>query len=263
MHVSKDSPLNNLHPVPKLTLLLTLNFIALLMESPIPFIILIVGILFTFKLTRIPFQKFSKFIIVVLIASQAVLISYLLWSEIPGNIIYYKHPWGSYISEMTLLYAATMIMRYTTMLLGSTLVLSATSDRDITYGLVSLRMPYPISFVLTLAFRSVTTFIEDFTKIKDAMILRGTDFEIGSIIAKARKHVNIFLSLLMITLRRVMESSYAVEAKGFAMKRTFLHNYPLKPKDIFAVTLLVSWLILTYIFHQWIGIFDFPGWPWI
>ncbi len=149
------------------------------------------------------------------------------------------------------------------MLLGSTLVLSATSDRDFTYGLTTLRLPYSISFVFTLAFRSMTTFIEDFTKIKDAMILRGTDFQEGSIITKARKHVNIFLSLLMITLRRVMESSYAVEAKGFSTKRTFLHSYPLKPKDVFIVVLLISWLVFTFIFHQWVGIFDFPGWPWI
>jgi energy-coupling factor transport system permease protein len=263
MHVSKDSPLNNLHPLPKLILLLTLNFIALLMESPVPFVILILGLIVTFKITRIPFLHKSKFVIVVLIASQAVLISYLLWSSIPGEIIYVQHSWGSYISEMTLLYAATMIMRYTTMLLGSTLVLSATSDRDITYGLVSLRIPYHVSFVLTLSFRSMTQFIEDFTKIKDAMILRGTDFEKDSIINRARKHVNIFLSLLMITLRRVMESSYAVEAKGFSTKRTYLHFYPLKIIDIFIVTLLISWLILTYIFRQWVGIFAFPGWPWI
>jgi energy-coupling factor transporter transmembrane protein EcfT len=157
----------------------------------------------------------------------------------------------------------TMILRYTCMLLGSTLVLSATNDRDITYGLATMHVPHAITFVLTLAFRSTTIFIEDFQKVRDAMILRGASLDKGSILERTRKYGHIFVSLIVIALRRVMETAYAIEAKGISVpvKRTYLHRYPTGVWDITAAVILVAAIMGSWFGRYWFQVFSFPGWP--
>jgi len=251
-----------LHPLPKVALLLAINFVALIIEAPIPFISLIVLIAVGFKLLRVPLIGLKKFVVVVLIASQAVLISYLLGSSIPGKHVYIAYPWGTYVSEMTLLYAATMIMRYTTMLLGSTLILVTTSDRDIVYGAAALKLPYTLGLMMSLAFRTATIFAEDFIKVRDAMILRGASFHEGPLLERAKKYANVFTSMIVIALRRLMDIAYAIQAKGFgaASKRTYYREYKLKASDAAVTALLVLSVLAAYFLRYSVGVFAFPGW---
>lgn len=261
-YVTRDSPLVRLHPLPKVALLLSINLVALLMEAPIPFICLITLLALGFRLLRVPLIGLKKFVIVVIIASQAVLISYLLGSSIPGKNIYYTYPWGTYISEMTLLYAATMIMRYTTMLLGSTLILATTSDRDIVYGAAALKLPYTLGLMMSLAFRTATIFAEDFMKVRDAMILRGASFHEGPLLERAKKYANVFTSMIVIALRRLMEVAYAVQAKGFGAspKRAYYREYKLKISDIALTLILVATIPSVYFLRYYVGLLAFPGW---
>lgn len=261
-YVTSDSPLVRIHPLPKVALLLSINLVALIIEAPIPFIALITLLAVSFKLMRVPLIGLRKFIIVVIIASQAVLISYLLGSSIQGKHIYITYPWGTYVSEMTLLYACTMIMRYTTMLLGSTLVLATTSDRDIVYGAAALKLPYTLGLMMSLAFRTATIFAEDFMKVRDAMILRGASFDEGPLLQRAKKYSNVFTSMIVIALRRLMEVSYAIQAKGFgaAPKRTFYREYSLRVRDVIIAALLVATIPSAYVLRYYLGIFAFPGW---
>jgi len=252
-----------MHPLPKITLLLAINLVALIVESPVPFILLIALIAIAFIVGKVPVAGFGKFVVVVLIASQAVLISYVLGSAIPGQYVYIRYPWGTYVSEMTLLYAGTMVMRYASMLLGSTLILATTSDRDIIYGFTTLRVPFAIGLALTLAFRTTTIFMEDFVKVRDAMILRGANFFGGSIIARTKRYAHVFTSLIVIALRRVMETTYAIEAKGFSLakKRTYLHRYDTGARDIGLTACLILSVVAVYLLRYQIGVLAFPGWP--
>jgi len=262
VHISKDSPLNLLHPLPKLASILMINTVALIIEAPIPFLILIILVMFAFRIAKVPLMRIWRLIVALVIVSQAVIISYVFTSRIPGKIIY-EFPWGTYVSDMTLLFSLSMIMRYSTMLLGSTLILCTTSDRDITYGISSLKLPYSLAFIFTLAFRSTSIFIDDFAKVRDAMILRGTNFYKGSIVSRARSYAKLLIPLIFIALRRVVEYTYAVEAKGFTVtgKRTYLHRYDVKPRDIAISILLASAALFTFILKYWFGILSFPGWP--
>jgi len=262
-HVSRDSPLNKMHPLPKIALLLAINLVALFNESPVPFVLLIALIAVAFMIGKVPVTGLSKFVVVVIIASQAVLISYLLGSAIPGKSVYIRYPWGTYVSEMTLLYAATMVMRYTSMLLGSTLILATTSDRDIIYGFATLRVPFTIGLMLTLAFRTTTIFMEDFQKVRDAMILRGTNFFEGSIATRTKRYAHVFTSLVVIALRRVMETTYAMEAKGFSLakKRTYLHRYDIGTGDIGLTAFLIFSVVAVYLLRYHFRVLAFPGWP--
>jgi len=261
-YIKSDSPLVRMHPLPKVALLLAINFVALIIEAPIPFILLITLIALGFKLLRVPLIGLKKFVIVVIIASQAVLISYLLGSSIPGKHVYITYPWGTYVSEMTLLYAATMIMRYTTMLLGSTLILVTTSDRDIVYGAAALKLPYTLGLMMSLAFRTATIFAEDFMKVRDAMILRGASFHEGPLLERAKKYANVFTSMIVIALRRLMDIAYAIQAKGFgaAPKRTYYREYRLRISDVVITALLIASVLSAYFLKYSVGILAFPGW---
>jgi energy-coupling factor transport system permease protein len=261
-YVAGDSPLVRLHPLPKVTLLLSVNLVALIIEAPIPLLLLTIMLALSFKLLRVPLIGLKKFVIVVLIASQAVLISYLLGSSIPGSQVYYTYPWGAYVSDMTLLYAATMIMRYTSMLLGSTLILATTTSRDIVYGAAAFRLPHTIALMMSLAFRTTTIFVEDFIRVRDAMILRGANFSEGSILERARKYANVFTSMIVIALRRIMEIAYALQAKGFgaAPKRTYYREYKLRISDVVITLTLIAGVLCAYVLRYYVGFLAFPGW---
>ena len=262
-YASAESPLNRVHPLVKFTLLFTFNLTALFLESPIPLLILMLTIISLYKIGRVPFKNVKAFILVVIIASQAVLISYLLGSSIEGNVTYIKYPWGTYVTEMTLLFAVTMILRYTCMLLGSALIFWTTSVTDILYGLATMRAPHSLIFVLTLSLRSTSIFVEDYKRVHDAMVLRGADFKKGSILDRTRTLANLFIALIVIALRRVMEIAYACEAKGISApgKRTYLHRYPIGYREIIATIMLISIIVFAWVGRFQIGIFSFPGWP--
>lgn len=202
IYVPRESPIHRLHPLAKLVMLVAVNVVALVIEAPIGFLVAIALILVGFKVAGIPIARLARFLVLIFLVMQGVMVSYILASRIPGNIVLWRTPWGTYVSDMTLLYAFSMVLRFFTMLVGSTLVLASTRDRDIVYGLTSIGVPYPVCFVLNLAFRTMSVFLDDFFKVRDAMILRGTDFSKGSIVERVRKYVYMGVPLALLTIRK-------------------------------------------------------------
>lgn len=263
VYVPKDSPLHRLHPMPKFFILITINLLAWIIEAPVPLLSILILALMSFRIARIPLRKMAKFLVVVVLITQGIMASYLLGSTIPGEVIYYRLPWGAYASEMTLLYAFTMVLRFVVMLVGSTLILATIKDRDVIYALASTRLPYAFSFVVNLAFRTMSIFFEDFFKVRDAMILRGTDFSGGSPVAKAKKYVHIGVPLAVLAVRRMIEMTYTIEAKGFtlAARRTYYHEYKFRKTDVFLSALLVTLVVVAIVAKWWLGLLTFPGLP--
>lgn len=254
--------MTRIHPSLKIVMLIFLNVAAWVMEAPIPLSILTLSILVSFKAAKVPLRRIVNFLRFILLIVQAVLISYLLGSKIPGNIIYFRFPWGTYISDATLLYALTMILRFLAMLFASTLILATMTERDITYGFVHLHLPYALSFVISLAFRTMGVFIDDFIKVRDAMTLRGVSFHKGRLLDRARNYASLFVPLAVLSIRRMIESSYVVAAKGLSLggNRTYFHEYRFKPHDVVLLVFL-SAMLAAAILLKWTGTFSFPGWP--
>lgn len=263
LHVPQESPFNRLHPVTKLFILILINIIAGIIEAPF-FLLLIITLTFIFyKIAKVPLSKLKTFLIVLLLFTQSIALSYLLASRIPGHVILHQFPWNAYISDMTIVYAFTMVLRVFTMLVGSTLVLATTRDRDIVYAFSTMRLPYAFGFVIRLGFRTMGVFLDDFFKIREAMMLKGTDFGKGSIIARARKYVYVGIPLAVIAVRRIIETTNAVESKGFTVsgRRTYYHRIPFRKVDVIGCIILASTLAVSLVARYYFNYLIFPGWP--
>ncbi|RLE66432.1 MAG: hypothetical protein DRJ47_02495 [Thermoprotei archaeon] len=261
LYVEENSPLYKLHPSLKIFLLLFFNIEALLLDSPY---MLWGGIILTillFKVAKIPLSRLGKFLAFAIIITQAIMFSYLLGSSIPGNIVYWHLPWGTYVTDVTLLHVFTMVGRFMLMLVGSTLVLSVLTDTDIIYGLVFLRVPYSIALTISLAFRFASIFLDDYLKVRDAMVLRGTSFDKGNIFQRARKYVNLAIPLMVMAIRRMLELTYVLEVKGTRLKgkRTFYREYKMKPYEKALAILLLATPALTLTMKMGLITFILPG----
>jgi len=263
LHVEDDSPLINLHPLLKILLLVVINVEAWIIENPLILILIIVCLLLSFKFFKVPLSRIVKFLVFAIVIVQAITVSYLLGSTIPGNTVFFKLPWGTYISDMTLLYAFTVVLRFLLMLIGSTLFLAVMRDVDITYGLISMKVPFSIAFMITLTLRMASIFLNDYFKVRDAMVLRGTDFSTGNVLEKARKYSRLAVPLMVLGVRRMMELTYVLEAKGlgFKRKRTYLYQFSLGVSGkliLIGLTLLIALSIAAKVSSRALS---FPGWP--
>ncbi|MFH7860004.1 MAG: energy-coupling factor transporter transmembrane component T [Candidatus Aenigmatarchaeota archaeon] len=260
-YVPKDSKINKIHPVVKVSLLLTINIIAWLIEDPIILFLLFLLIVFSYKIFRVPLYGLKKFLLSTIIILQAIIISYVFGSKIPGKNIYLIFPWGTYVSEMTIVYIIAMSFRFTSMLLGSTLMLGTMRDRDIIYGVTCLHFPYSLAFIINLSFRNMGIFIEDYSRVRDAMVLRGGKLSKGSFLERIKNYIYLATPLAILAVRRIIEISYAVEAKGFGInkKRSYYHDYYINLKNLILTILILSLIPLTFIGKTYFKIFVFPG----
>ncbi|MEM3407231.1 MAG: energy-coupling factor transporter transmembrane component T [Nitrososphaerota archaeon] len=260
-YVPKDSKINKIHPVVKVSLLLTINIIAWLIEDPIILFLLFLVIVFSYKIFRVPLYGLKKFLLSTIIILQAIIISYVFGSKIPGKNIYLIFPWGTHVSEMTIVYIIAMSFRFTSMLLGSTLMLGTMRDRDIIYGVTCLHFPYSLAFIINLSFRNMGIFIEDYSRVRDAMVLRGGKLSKGSFLERIKNYIYLATPLAILAVRRIIEISYAVEAKGFGInkKRSYYHDYYINLKNLILTILILSLIPLTFIGKTYFKIFVFPG----
>lgn len=260
-YVPKDSKINKIHPVVKVSLLLTINIIAWLIEDPIILFLLFLVIVFSYKIFRVPLYGLKKFLLSTIIILQAIIISYVFGSKIPGKNIYLIFPWGTHVSEMTIVYIIAMSFRFTSMLLGSTLMLGTMRDRDIIYGVTCLHFPYSLAFIINLSFRNMGIFIEDYSRVRDAMVLRGGKISKGSFLERIKNYIYLATPLAILAVRRIIEISYAVEAKGFGInkKRSYYHDYYINLKNLILTILIPSLIPLTFIGKTYFKIFVFPG----
>jgi len=263
LHVEEKSPLLRAHPALKILALLVVNLLAWILEAPIFLLALLTALLISYRAFGIPLSRMARFLVFAGLIAQAVMVSYLLGSKIPGRVTYLVLPWGSYVTDMTLLYSLTMILRFVSMLVGSTLILAVMRDVDIVYGLKSFGLPYSLSFAFSLAFRLSSLFLEDFKMVKDAMLLRGAKLDKGGILERARNYSRMGVPLTVIAVRRMNELSYVLEAKGFASsrKRSYLYEFKWNSLGICAALFLVGLVALALLLRLSTDLVTFPGWP--
>ncbi|MHA1712433.1 MAG: energy-coupling factor transporter transmembrane component T family protein, partial [Candidatus Ranarchaeia archaeon] len=162
-------------------------------------------------------------------------------------------------------YAGTIVLRFYAMLIGSTLILATTKDRDIVYACRSMRFPYAFSFILTLAFRTLSLFLDDYFKVIEAMKGKGVGFENVGVTTKIRNYIRIATPLVVTALRRILGITNAIEAKGFRIrgKRSYYHKTSYGRFDKILLFSLCSTLIGLFIMLWSSPMLYFIGWPFI
>ena len=117
-----------------------------------------------------------------------------------------------------------VILRLTTLVIGSTVLISyTTSPIALTGGLEQLLTPlkklhvpvHDFAMMMTIALRFIPTLIEETDKIISAQKSRGTDFSTGSLIKRAKALIPIFIPLFLSCIRRADELATAMECRCY------------------------------------------------
>jgi len=125
--------------------------------------------------------------------------------------------------------------------------LSTTRIEEFTTALIKLKVPYPLAFSISTAFRLLPAFVGAGSTIIQAQTSRGLDVESGSIIVRMKKFIPLLVPILIYAIRNINLQAMALESKCFNLTkdRTFYFQLKLKNKDFVIIFLLFILCIIT------------------
>lgn len=86
-------------------------------------------------------------------------------------------------------------------------------------ALVRWKIPYKVAYIPILALRFLPTTINEVRTIIDAQESRALNLRKGSLVERLRKHVAIFIPLLIRMMKSAVELGVALDSKGFGFSR--------------------------------------------
>ena len=164
------------------------------------------------------------------------------------------------ISDTGLENAVFMVLRILLLIMGTFLMTYTTSPISLTDGLEQLlnglkRFHVPVhelAMMMSIALRFIPTLIEETDKIMSAQKARGTDFESGNILEKAKALIPILVPLFISAFRRADELASAMECRCYhgGEGRTKLHVLKYERRDytalIIGTVILIAVLVLRH-----------------
>ena len=115
----------------------------------------------------------------------------------------------------------------------SALILASGDARDYLLGLVQMKIPYEIAFMVMIAIHFFPILQQEAKDISYAMQMRGTELSKGPLKKRLSSYKSMALPVLSGALRRAQSMSMAMEARAFRLypTRTYLRKLKLSKVD--------------------------------
>jgi len=253
-YLPERSPFLSLSAISKLSLVVAISVAAVsALEFYYNLSILVVSIAILI-VARVPLRNLKLWFVGFVFMMVFISAMYTLLSKIPGETVYATLPWGTFVTENTPLIASAVAFRILSMVLTALVFLSTTTDADVLSALYTMRIPYTISFMISLALRSLTMFSEDWKTILDAYWSKGVDINKGNIIRRLRNYIRVTIPLMILTLNKVRDIDFAAESRGFRLgirNRTVLDRTKLKAWDHLVIAASASAIAL--LAYRWLA----------
>ncbi len=150
----------------------------------------------------------------------------------PGGQVFLQ--WGEtvLVSSHGLLAAVSVMLRIT-IILAVVLLFTLRDSQQLVVGLVQMKVPYPLAYMVLLEIRFIPVLGEDFTDALLAIQLRGIDMKAIPLGARFRLYTNILLPVVAGALIRARRIATAMDARAFRAytRRTWLDWPRLTPGD--------------------------------
>ncbi len=142
------------------------------------------------------------------------------------------------LTRAGLFYGLTAALRIVSAIMVGTVFVATTGIEELMMGLVRLKVPYRLGFVVSLAARLVPTFMLTVTSIIQAQTARGLDLGTRNPVRRARRLIPVLIPFLVSSIRHASRLSAALESKGFRPvgKRSYYLRIAMRRKD-FAIIL--------------------------
>jgi energy-coupling factor transport system permease protein len=202
-------------------------------------------------------KQFKKLILLFLLANVSIFIAWCFFSVRPGNIIFFEANivfienswiWHILITDQTLFYASAISLKAIIMFFLMLFFFIGISDRDLIYGLRSIKVPFSISLMVNLIFRGLSMFQYEYSIVKEAMMTRGVEFEKVTIPKRIKNFVSIFIALIILMFKKTEDMSASIEARGIPLrskKRTIYQRFRFKKIDIIIIVGLIIFLVFS------------------
>ncbi len=159
----------------------------------------------------------------------------------PGGKVILKVPLvGWEYTEHALNISLSKMFLVVNPVLAAVLTFVTSRPGDLFQALVKWKIPYKAAFIPILALRFLPMVINEIKSIMDAQRSRALELERGSLASRLRKHVAIFIPLMVRMMRSTMELSVALDSKGFGAgrRRTFSMALKWSSRETFFLTLI-------------------------
>jgi energy-coupling factor transport system permease protein len=149
-----------------------------------------------------------------------------------------------WLTREGLLYGLMVIFRTITLVLVIPLVVFTTELDELVVGLVRLRVPYKVAFVLASTLRFVPLLLGEVQSIMEAQRLRGLETSRMGLLQRARIYSRIAVPLILGALVRSQQIEVVLASRAFSgsAERTYLHTTRLRTADylVLGATLAVA-----------------------
>ena len=142
---------------------------------------------------------------------------------------------------------------------------STNRERETLVAVRTLKVPFVITYFLSLALRSAGMFMEDMRTIREAERARGLDESSLSLRDRARLYAMYMIPLFTLAIRRADEISNALFARGYTPSGKvegggqrsdyILTKYPVHRIDILAVIVMVTIFVAVAVLRLGFGVF--------
>lgn len=149
--------------------------------------------------------------------------------------------------------AATMAVRLTLLIIGSSVMTLTTTPNNLTDGIEKMLKPlkifkvpvHELAMMMSIALRFIPILLEETDKIMKAQIARGADFESGNLFRRAKAMVPLLVPLFISAFRRANDLAMAMEARCYrgGEGRTKMKPLIYKKRDYLAYVVLVVYLV--------------------
>jgi len=160
-----------------------------------------------------------------------------------------------------LLYGANVALKSVTLLLVLPLVVLTTDVDEMLAGLIQMRVPYVVAFILSSTIRFFPLLFSEAQGIIDAQRLRGLAIEKMNFLKRARIYAGTAVPLILSALMKSQQLEIALYSKAFSIspQRSNYHEIKFQPRDAIVIAWGVGTLAVVLYLYMQFGIGQFTG----
>jgi len=248
----RKSPIHALNPLAKMLWWASIIIIPIIITNPI---ILLLVTFWTLALSAI--ARIGKELVRTIKILYPLLIGFIviIWP------LFYPHGEPllqfSFIKVTTdgIIYALAAGLRIVTAVTACLFFTMTTDIADLAsataqFAQEKLHVSYTLPFLIVSSFKFLPEFIATYATVKESFMSRAVEFEKGGFVERIRKHVPLFIPIILSSLEKAKNMTIALELKGFRAreKRTFYKPSTFKGRDyLFAFSGVLALAICLYI----------------
>ncbi|HWT26429.1 MAG TPA: energy-coupling factor transporter transmembrane component T [Mobilitalea sp.] len=139
-----------------------------------------------------------------------------------GNTVLMKIAGRYYISAQSLWYLSIRFFKMMTSLVVSMTFILSITPSEMAAGLNSIKVPYKICTIFSIAFRYIPDIGRDFESIKISMQVRGVELDPkkASLMTRVKHNVLILVPLIITSFDRVGNIANAMDLRGYGKAKT-------------------------------------------